>query len=461
MPLLVALLALAFPLQASDTALVAAERSAHAALVRDGGRLWHARLDTIPWLAVDAAGKRVSLSADPGLTGYTRVGDGLWVGPLPPGITPANTSIEWAGRRWAMIVLPLPSDSAARTRLLVHEVWHVVQPAVLPLPAVREGSAGAALLDEPEGRTWLQLEWRALADALDGMATPGVPRERVTRALERALLFRARRYLAAAPEERDRERLLDMSEGLAEYTAWRLTGGDPRALAHEVRGAPAALSTFVRGFPYYMGPAYAMALDWLRRGASWTSELRGTPDLQRLVARSLPTRDDRPVEAWLLAAERGAPDALARRLRAAAEREGASYDLASLRAAESARWHEHEQRLAALRATFVDGPTLRIVPGSLAITFDPRAQIALGAAGTVMPGLAWKTADGASLSAPAGALVSTDWSELRVPLDTLALAAGTLDSARTWHAAGWTLTLPRGWVLVRDGHSWVARPPAR
>jgi hypothetical protein len=461
MPLLLALLALAVAPQSSDTSLAAAVRSAQTALVRDGGRLWHARLDTIPWLAVDEAGKRVSLSTDPGLAGYTRAADGLWVGPLPPEITPANTSIEWAGRRWAMIVLPLPADPAARARLLVHEVWHVAQPVALPLPAVPEGSAGAALLDEPEGRTWLQLEWRALADALDAMAAPGAARERAAGALERALLFRARRYLAAAPEERDRERLLDLSEGLAEYTAWRLTGGSPRALAHAVRGAPAALPTFVRGFPYYTGPAYAMALDWLRHDADWTPELRGTLDLQRLVARALPARDGRPIEAWLLAAERGAPDALARRLRTAAEQEGGHYDLASLRVAESARWREREQRLAALRATFVDGPTLRIVPGSLAITFDPRAQIALGAAGTVMPGLAWKTADGASLAAPAGALVSTDWSELRVPLGDLTLTAGALDSARTWRAAGWTLTLPRGWVLAHEGRSWVARPPAR
>lgn len=398
---------------------------------RDAGAVWGARLDTVPRFFV--GDDSVYLTADPGVPGYIRRGD-LWAGPLPGGVIPANTSLDWAGRRWAMVMLPLPDDTAAAARLLLHETWHVLQPAVLPIPLTAQTGAGTDLLDQPQGRLWLLLEWRALAEALE---TAGAAEDS---ALGRALLFRARRYAAATDLERARERLLDLSEGLAEYTGWRLTGSDARELAARLRTEAPRRRSYVRAFPYYTGPAYGLLLD--RRLPGWIGRLRDTLDLQALIARTL------PVEPATVAD-----------LSAAAERAGRAYGIDSLRASEAARWAVQQHRVDSLRALFVDGPTLRLRPKATQIAFDPGRQYSLGALGSVMGGFQWKDAGNAELTAPEGALVGGDWQEIRVPLDTVTLTEGVLTRPQTWTTGTWTLTLPAGWNLTRAGASWIATPP--
>lgn len=411
--------------QAPDPGVVARANAFRAA---DGGRLWGARLDTIPWAFV--AGQRMYLTADPHQTGYVRDSGGFWQGPLPPGVTAANTSVDWAGRRWAMVLLPLPDDSLDAARLLIHETWHVVQPHVLPLPRYDQAAAGSDLLDAPEGRLWLRLEWRALADALESSGA----RERD--AVRRALVFRSRRYALALPTERERERLLDLSEGLAEYTGWRLAGSDARLLATRLRTEAPGRRSYVRSFQYYTGPAYGLLLD--RRRPGWLARLRDTLDLQVLLAGTVP---------GAVAADS-----------ASAETAGHAYGIDSLRAAESARWVAQQQRLDSLRALLVDGPTLRLHPKSMQFAMDPGRQVSLGVAGTVLGGFQWKGDNGAVLDAPDGVLV-INWQEIRVPLDTVLVQEGVLTQPTTWTGKGWRLTLPAGWTLAPAGKSWDATPP--
>ena len=436
-----------------DSTAVAFRALTHSArerLARDAGRLWSARLDTIPWMGI--AGERVYLTDDPRAEGYRpyqAAAADLWTGAVPPGVAPANTSVTWVGRRWAMVLLPLPTDTLAAVRRLIHEAAHAAQPTALPLPTYGEAGAGADLLDRPEGRTWLRLEWQALAAALERQ---GAARRR---AAEDALLFRSARYAVASPGERERERALDLVEGLPEYTAWVLTGGRAGELARLLRTSAPAAPSYVRTFPYFTGPAYGMLLDQLA-GPGWRADLGPGSDLQLslLAAIAGPAPE-------LAATLRGPvlDSATAVTLRRRAEAAGAGYGLATMRHEEDARWAARERELAALRERFVAGATLRLRPSSLRISFDPGRQAALGDAGTVMRGLVWKGDDGAELQAPAGALVPPDWSELRVPLDSAAFAPGPLTAPRQWRTAGWTLTLPAGWTVAREGASWVATPP--
>lgn len=446
--------------QSRDTAFAAAVQRARAALSADGGRLWGARLDTLRWMGVENG--RVWLSADPHASGYVREGD-LWTGALPAGITPSNTSVAWNGTRWAMVLLPFPVDSASATRLLIHEAMHVEQPSLLPRPAYDETATGSGLLDEATGRTRLREEWRALAAALRARAgLAGVGGRARRDAIRDALVFRAARYANATPEEITRERALDVTEGLPEYTSWRLTHATDRAFAAQVDSAPARLPSFVRGFVYYTGPAYAMLLDDYV-GSAWRREVRMLPDLQRLLLVAwhdrAPHDPDAPLLADALAGH--ALDAAQRARLATLEREAAArYDGATIRAEEDARWTAREKQLAEYRARFVTGPTLRIRPKSLNISFDPRGQASLGDAGTVMANLAWRGPDGAELHAPAGALVTRTWSEVRVPLGDIHLAAGPLAAPVSLQGDGWTLALPPGWVVSAEGSSLLVRPPA-
>jgi hypothetical protein len=443
------------PATEADSIAVRFHRIARAArerLSEDAGRMWGARLDTIPWLGV--AGGRAWATEDPRVEGFAPAG-ALWAGTMPAGVSPANTSLDWAGRRWAMIVLPLGGDSASAVRLLIHEAMHVAQPAVLPRPAYHETAAGADLLDRPEGRVWLGMEWRALAAALEAT---GAAR---SRAAVDALIFRARRHAEAPATERSRERALDAIEGLPEYAGWALTGGDRAALARAIRGAAPAMRSFVRGFPYYTGPAYAFLLDALAGG--WRARVAATPDLQLLLAAALPSL---PGEARALIGASADTVAGTPRLDSLATAAGARYGLGALRRAEEARWTERERQLADLRARFVAGPTIRVRPGALRISFDERAQTSLGADGTVYGRLVWRAADGAELNAPAGALVTADWTELRVPLDATArraarLAPGPLTAPLRLEGEGWALVVPSGWIVEREGDAWVVRPGVR
>src|SRR5207245_3540972 len=183
--------------QPQDSALAWARVTvgrARALLTADAGRLWGVRLDTIPWLFVLEG--RAYATAHPAQDGYVTDGLGWWAGPVPAGIAPANTSVDWAGRRWAMVLLPLPADSAAAVRLVIHEAWHVAQPQALPLTPYNETGSGADLLDRPAGRVWLRLEWLALARALEASG------EKRRGAWRDALTFRARRYAVADSAER-------------------------------------------------------------------------------------------------------------------------------------------------------------------------------------------------------------------------------------------------------------------
>jgi hypothetical protein len=330
---------------------------------------------------------------------------------LPAGVPPANTSVTLWGRRWAMVVLPLPTDLVAASRLLIHEAMHVMQPSVLPFPNT-QGGAGLDYLDGPTGRLWLRLELAALADALSGAET-----------ISAALVFRANRLGSAAPDERRRELALELSEGLPEYTGFRLA--DSLGFASVLRKPEGPQQSYVRRFPYLTGPAYAFLLDRVRPG--WRQGLTDTTDLGALL-----------LEATV----------------------GKRYHEGDIATAEQARWTKRKAQLDSLTAVFVTGPTVRIRPKEMRLSFDPRGQIPLGAEGSVMADVTWKTDDGGELLVPSGALVTSDWKELRVPLDGQTFTPGRLASSRKWQAAGWSLALPAGWVVRSDGASWVITPGA-
>lgn len=423
---------------------------AKSVLTNDAGKLWGSRLDSVPWLGV--SGKTILLTSAPQAAGYTET-HGVWKGPLPATITPSNTSVTWAGRRWAMVLLPVYGDSLGAERLLIHEAMHVLQPAVLPAPSYDETGAGAALLDQAAGRAWLRLEWKALSTAL---RSTGASRDT---AVHDALLFRAARYAIASPDEVTRERALDVKEGIPEYTGWKLSNSPREDFIASLDSAPTTFPSFVRAFPYLSGPAYAMLLDDYTDG-KWRRSLMTDPDLQSIVAETMVSRHlhGDSLVAMALTTKPDAGDAQA--IAQAANTRSRLYDGPAIVAEENRRWQIRERQLAGYRSSFLEGPTVRVQPRSLNISFDPRNQASLGASGTVMGNLAWKSADGASLSAPSGALVNQSWTELRVPLGDTHVEPGIVKQVTTIKGKGWTLVLTPGWTVRADGRSLVVTPPA-
>ena len=371
-------------------------KEAAALCERDGGRLWGVSLCG-PMVFADAATRSIATNQP------------APEAPRPPVLGFVNAPIDWGGTRWSAYVWStIPADDAqARGRLMVHELFHRVQPQL----GLIVGGKPNDHLDTMEGRYWVQLEWRALARAL------GASGSERSDAVRDALTFRAaRRDLFVGSAES--ERVDEIREGLAQYTGTVVAGRSEAGANADAIAQLAAFektATFVRTFAYPSGAAYGLLLDAWSPG--WTRRLKATDDLGHLLmeaARIRPAGD-----ADVAAGRYGGPDLLVLEKKRAAER------LA---------------RIAELRRRFVDGPVLAVPRGRGAMLST------LGATPIPNEGTVFfeyrLTADWGSLEST-GILESADGQTLRLPAPFQA-DRGTLIGD------GWKITLAAGWA-VRPG----------
>ncbi len=385
---------------------------AAALFARDDGALWGVSLQG-PMIFVDYETREAVANQSDGddqLVGR----EGVWVGVIPPEVIVANTAMTWAGVHWTMVLWQaLPADPMRRAALLAHEAFHRIQEEVgLPMPEIPNANGH---LDTLDGRTWMQLEWRALERALlaDG--------ETRRRAIGDALLFRAARWVhfpAAAVEER----ALEMHEGLAEYTGLRLSRMPIAQVAEQLQQAPERYPSFVRSFAYASGPGYGFLLD--ETAPAWRAGLTPEDDLGDLlrVAQEL-TLPEPPEEHAL---ERAA-----------------AYDGKALRASEEARERERQAEIAAYRERLWEGPVL-ILPLSEGVQcgFDPRATVPIPDLGTVFPFVHVSDEWGVLDVAEGGLLMASDWRTARIRAPEEAEGSSITGE-------GWTLALRSGWRVQR------------
>ena len=350
--------------------------------------------------------------------------------PRPAMLGYANSAVQWGDTRWMAVVWQhlVGADEAGRRILLIHELFHRVQPQLgFMLPEPKNDH-----LDSYDGRYWLQLEWRALAAAVGASG-----RER-TAALRDALAFRSARQ-RAVPGAAENERILEINEGLAQYTGTVAAFPEAGAAAASVvrqLGESATRDSYVRTFAYASGAAYGVLLDAWSPG--WTRRARPTDDLAVMVARA--------------AGVQPAGDAAA-----AAKRYGGD----ELAIAEKRRAAAHAALVGEYRRRFVDGPVLTVPKGNSA-SFITNGMTPIDSAGTIYPSYRTTTAWG-SLEA-AHALVAADGR-------SLVLSAPTTTEGRTLRGEGWTIELADGWevrpgsrpgdfVLVRAGAPAAGAPAA-
>ncbi|HEV8600937.1 MAG TPA: hypothetical protein VGQ69_16370 [Gemmatimonadales bacterium] len=396
-------------------------REAAELTARDSGRLWGRSLAGSLLFVHPAS--RLLLADTPDAAGQLRPFGALYTGRLPESEPVANTGLRWGGRSWAMLIWPLPADSLARAVLVAHELWHRIQDS-LGLPARDPPSPHLAGRD---GRLWLRLEGRALRRAIEG----GLPARE--RALRDALLFRAYRQ-KLSPGADSTERLLELSEGLAEYTGVTLAASTPelrRGLVLRRLATLDSVAHFERDFAYHTGPAYGLLLDEL--APDWRRGLGPGADLAALLAQALRT-------------QLGA--------RASTARSRASgYGYAALLREENTRRARRLAHLAALRTRFVTGSLLELPLGQLKLGFDPGAVESLDSLGTVYGSLRLSDRWGVLQTDASGGLISPDWLRLVVP-------APADTGGRRLAGPGWTLELAAGWRLIpgRRPGDWTVQP---
>lgn len=391
---------------------------------RDGGKLWGVSLCG-PIMLVDPQSRElIANQAD--AEGELKAQDGVFVGLLPADQNVANTAVEWSGTRWTQMLWPLHAEPDTRGTLIAHELFHRIQPQ-LKLPKLESGEN--AQLDTLDGRYYLQLEWRALARALQ--ASDETARRQ---AAADALLFRAERYRlfpAAAAQEQE----LEQNEGLAEYTgvmAGNATEQERLQAALRDLSAHVGNPSFVRSFAYATGPAYGLLLD--RYAAGWRQQLaaglRFDTRLQQALDMEAPTDVQR-----------------------LASRRAQLYGGAALRVSETERENKRQQAIAANRKKFVDGPVLLLPFQHMKVQFNPSNLQPLGEHGTVYPTMRISD-DWGVLEASDGALMKSDWSAVTV-------VAPAASAGSDLKGEGWTLQLKPGWRLIpgtRKGDLVLEKP---
>lgn len=338
----------------------------------------------------------------------------VYCGSLPADINIANTMVHWNGRDWAMVMLPLPGNKDDRVNLLAHELFHVAQQSL----GFRGYSPDNSQLDEKNGRILMRLEVEALRKALESTSSYDMKRH-----LTDAMIFREYRYLLF-PEAKITENLLELNEGLAEYTGLTVSDRTHEATVYHFEtslNAFVRFPTFVRSFAYETIPIYGYLLQQTER--YWNKKVTPETNLADLFVQDfgLTLPSDLP------SAERSIED---------------MYDGKLIRAEETNREAMRQQQIEKYRKEFVDQAHVEIHLEKMHISFDPTNVIPLDDKGNVYPTIR-VTDNWGILDVQNGALLSPHW-------DKITLSMPTKIDGEDVSGDGWTLQLDGSYILVQD-----------
>ena len=350
----------------------------------------------------------------PDTAGTLKKDGSVFTGFLPKTVNIANTSIEWNGVRWAMVMLPLPDNKNDRSNLLAHELFHRAQPHL----GFALSNTGNNHLDQKEGRIYLRLELEALKAALLVSS-----HEEVKQHLTNALAFRKYRH-ALYPKADSTENLLELNEGIAEYTGIMMSGRNKEQMQnHFVKVLKQFLTnpTFVRSFAYQTTPLYGYLLHHIQNG--WNKDITAKTNLTEHFLKALTIQLPKDLKSFVTA-------------------NAAQYAGPTIIAEETARDAEVKRLVGEYKYKFIEQPHLEVSLQNMNISFDPRNIMPLEEKGTVYPNVR-VTDNWGILTVTNGALMSPNWNKITVSIPT------QIDDDKAV-GDGWTLELKNGFVVRKD-----------
>jgi hypothetical protein len=376
-------------------------------------KLWDIKLYG-PMLFVDEQ-TRIAYSNMPDSAGILKADGEIYKGILPKDVIVANTAINWEGKMWSVILWPLPTDHDERLNLVMHESFHRVQDQ-LGLPA---HSPTADHLSTMYGRIYFLLELQALNAALSK------PVNRRKADLSSALLFRAKRR-ELFPQSYNNERLLEMNEGLAEYTGVMLgrAKGSVKQHLYDVIKHAAEHKSLIRSFPYITGPVYGYLL--YEKTPEWTLGVDSNSSFPDLAATNyhISLSKKRLDEVVVKLIDR--------------------YNGKAIISSEKLKEEEHQKTVTNYVVRFTKQPVLTIKLIKMNIGFNPNNLFDLGEYGTVYPTAQVKDTWG-QLEVSENGLLMKDWSVITLPANE-----GISIKAQVIEGKGWKLTLNTGWGIVKN-----------
>lgn len=338
----------------------------------------------------------------------------IFTGTLPNNMNMANTSVHWNGRNWAMIMLPVPPDKYDRINLFAHELFHNAQPALGFSLYNTENNH----LDQKEGRIYLRLELEALRKALRAKDT-----KEINSHLLHAFIFRKYRY-QLFPSADSTENLLELNEGLAEYTGVVISNRPKeQAVMHFEKILNAFLSnpTFVRSFAYQTLPIYGYLLKETR--SNWNKEVSVKTNLTNYLINAFGLK--LPVS-----------------LQNHADSLSSQYGGKEIISEETARAEKTLRLVAACKKKFIEDPHLEIGFEKMNISFDPGNLQPVEDKGTVYPNIR-VTDNWGVLQVEKGALMSPNWDKISVSIPLKI-------QERQITGEGWILNLTGNYVVEQD-----------
>jgi hypothetical protein len=376
---------------------------------KDHKSLWNTDLYG-PILFVEPK-SRVVYSNYPDSSGILKQEGEIFSGILPANINVANTALNWAGRCWAMIMLPLPENKQERLDLLSHELFHRSQ----TLLGFKLNNPENNHLEQKEGRMYLLMELEALRQAL---LSKSKSEENMN--LANALYLRNHRY-KIYPNARLNENYLELNEGLATYTGIIMSGRDEIQLEeyftdkiNEFHEYP----TFVRSFAYLTTPLYGVILK--KSISDWNLKVDSSANLTDFFTKSIGI--DVPDDAGMEILNK--------------------YGYSKINQEETIREEKINQLKTEYRERFIEQPHLEISLEKMSISFDPRNIMPIEGYGNVYPTLRL-TDNWGILTVTNGALLGTNWNKITV-------SEPTSINKNLVTGNGWTLELIDGYSVQKN-----------
>ena len=389
-------------------------------LTKENGKLWsHQLYGSLLFVNQD---NRIIIANEKDTKGILTKNGEIYTGILPNEINIANTAFNWNGKRWTMVMLPLPKDYNERLNLLTHELFHRIQPEI-GFANLHQKSCDH--LDKIDGRIYLKLELEALKMAL---ATNNEIQQKEH--IKNALLFREYRH-QLFPNAKENENLLELNEGLAEYTGTTLSDRNDKDLkAHYIQAIEKLYEnpTFVSSFAYRTIPVYGYYMK--QKEGNWNLKIYETTNLTDYIT-----------DFFNISITDNLKDSIFQ------IRDG--YNYAQINEFETKRDRKQKELLAKLDEKFQENSILVIPFQNMNISYNPSNLIPYRDLGTVYPNLRI-TDNWGILTVEKGALVGKNWGKVIV-------SEPTKTSDKIIEGYGWELELNNDWKLVKIKENYTLK----
>ncbi|QBA21021.1 hypothetical protein EU348_07375 [Chryseobacterium indologenes] len=366
-----------------------------------------------PMILIDPKTRKF-FATEPDSEGILKRDGTLYSGILPATVNIANTAVNWGGKRWTMIMLPLSQNKENRINLLAHESFHSIQPSLgFNLNNVENNH-----LDQKEGRIYLRLELEALKQAIRSNSEKEMKQH-----LTNALTFRKYRNTLYKGSETT-ENLLELNEGIAEFTGLIMSGRNKdQTRSYFLNGIEGFMKnpTFVRSFAYYTTSVYGYLL--YHKDPDWNKKIDAKTDLTGYFIKAFDIR-------------------IQADLQKAVEKLSDNYNGTAIIKEETDREEQTKKRIAEYKLKFIQQPHFEIKFEKMNVSFDPRNIVPVEDKGTVYPNIRITDLWGI-LTVENGALMSPNWDKISIsnPVNT---------ENKKVSGDGWILELTDGYTIAKE-----------